>query len=120
MRSKERIPILLGLLEAYWHQVPDLRLCQLLVSLVGDDNFYVEDDVIEKKLKELLNIKEVAEETITLTLKEIIARFHECWQIGVNPHTVSEGADPNTLKTLTKSQALAFMHEHEFSVRKNK
>jgi uncharacterized protein YihD (DUF1040 family) len=56
-RDFNRIDRILKLIEFQWKTNPDLRLCQLICNLSGmkyhlKDIFYVEDDIIEKKLKE--------------------------------------------------------------------
>ena len=55
MRDKERINRITKQLNELWHTVPDWRLGQLLVNAtnITDDMFFVEDDVIEKRLSEL-------------------------------------------------------------------
>lgn len=57
MREKERIKRILILLEEIWNEVPELRLGQLLYNLADfhGDIFYIEDDVIEKKLQDALD-----------------------------------------------------------------
>lgn len=53
MRNPARIPKILALLERYWELHPDLRLGQLLYSLLPanlDDPFYLEDDVLVERL----------------------------------------------------------------------
>jgi len=57
MRDPKRIVRILKLIEKIWKKNPDLRLCQLLGNTVERlDNhciYYVEDDKLEQKLKEL-------------------------------------------------------------------
>ena len=50
-RRPERIPAILGELQALWQKYPDLRLGQLLINSLseGQDLFYVEDrDLLDK------------------------------------------------------------------------
>jgi uncharacterized protein YihD (DUF1040 family) len=59
MRDKSRIPKVLKLVEQVWTENPDFRLGQLIVSAVRPsvptpDIFHIEDEIIEKKLEELL------------------------------------------------------------------
>jgi uncharacterized protein YihD (DUF1040 family) len=57
MRNKERIDEILGLLSNYWKQYPDLRFGQIAVIISNqNDPFYVEDDVIIKRLQEEIEI----------------------------------------------------------------
>lgn len=57
MRDIDRIDCILGLISKIWHLFPDLRLGQLLYNFAGfgDDDYYIEDDVIEKKLTDFMN-----------------------------------------------------------------
>lgn len=55
MRNPERIDKILGAISHVWREQPDLRLCQLIVNLVGDprlnfDVHSVEDDVLYNEL----------------------------------------------------------------------
>lgn len=63
MRNPDRIDRMLGLLRAYWHAHPNLRLGQIVGNFTprikwvnGDsdpgNSYYVEDDVIERALRE--------------------------------------------------------------------
>lgn len=58
MRDINRIDRILETIKTIWKQNPDLRLCQLLLNLVVDANvlYYVEDDMLEKALKEMYKI----------------------------------------------------------------
>jgi hypothetical protein len=61
MRDKSRIPKLLTLLNEVWTENPDLRLGQLIVNAVrpsapAPQIFSLEDDKMEDKLKELLQL----------------------------------------------------------------
>lgn len=54
MRNPNRIPRILSQIKAIWEKNPDLRLCQLLGNcFVAGDNYYKEDDILEKKLDEV-------------------------------------------------------------------
>ncbi len=67
MRDKKRIKRLLKLIEEIWNKNPDLRLCQLIENVVHhDDNciYHVEDDDLEKKLRDFY-IKENLNENRT-------------------------------------------------------
>lgn len=59
MRDPNRIDRILKLLGKVWKEVPDWRLGQLVSNLVGNDAyiFYVEDDKLEEKLKEIVDSK---------------------------------------------------------------
>lgn len=53
MRDPERIERLLSLIQRVWEKHPDLRLGQLLIvtgAFSAEDNFYVEDNVVEEAL----------------------------------------------------------------------
>jgi uncharacterized protein YihD (DUF1040 family) len=54
MREKDRINRILNNIEELWIANPDLRLMQLLMNVLelNQDPYYVEDDILEKKLKE--------------------------------------------------------------------
>jgi hypothetical protein len=59
MRDKSRIPKVLKLVEEVWTENPDFRLGQLIVNAVRPtvptpEIFSVEDEILEKKLEELL------------------------------------------------------------------
>lgn len=60
MRDPERIDKVLNTIKKIWKQYPDLRLCQLLFNITNDANalYYVEDDVLEKALKDYYKLKE--------------------------------------------------------------
>ncbi len=55
MRDPNRIDRIIGLLRAYWHQHPDLRLAQIVSNLApaayGNDIFYFKDDELEEELR---------------------------------------------------------------------
>ena len=54
VKSKDfqRIYRILELIEKIWTKNPDLRLCQLIGNcFVAGDNYYKEDDELEKRLK---------------------------------------------------------------------
>ncbi len=58
MRNPKRIKPLLRLIEEIWMEMPDLRLCQLIGNCwVAGDNYYKEDDDLEKRFKEVYNVK---------------------------------------------------------------
>lgn len=57
MRDPKRIDRVLVALRNRWHQHPDMRLGQLLVSILGGDEnrmFYTEDEEWERLLQEAL------------------------------------------------------------------
>lgn len=55
MRDPNRINRVVELLRAAWLAEPDLRLGQLLSHIAGTgDVFYIEDGVIERRLKQHL------------------------------------------------------------------
>jgi uncharacterized protein YihD (DUF1040 family) len=53
MRDPKRIARILFLIGRIWVKNPDLRLCQLIGNVVPGDNYHIEDDDLEKKLKTL-------------------------------------------------------------------
>jgi len=55
MRDPKRIDKILNLIKSIWKQNPDLRLLQLLLNAVPEDitSYYMEDDSLEEKLKEV-------------------------------------------------------------------
>lgn len=57
MRDPDRIIRILGLVREIWYRTPDARLTQLIMNALkmNDDPYYVEDDILEEKLKEYLN-----------------------------------------------------------------
>lgn len=61
MRDPERIPRLLKLLEEIWVIDPDLRLGQILEweaqKMPRMDLFYIEDDIMEQRLKARLEVE---------------------------------------------------------------
>lgn len=54
MRDPARIPRILDLVREIWCKNPDLRLSQLIINALGVafDPYYIEDDILEKALKE--------------------------------------------------------------------
>lgn len=57
MRDPNRIPSILTKIEAVWKRHPDMRLGQLLVNLLDPSPnrlFYVEDDVLAKRLADFI------------------------------------------------------------------
>lgn len=56
MRDPNRIPRVLDLLGKVWAEVPDWRLGQLIENIARDmgwdDAYYMEDDDLEKELRE--------------------------------------------------------------------
>lgn len=60
MRDPTRIHRIISMLESYWEQNPDLRLCQIVLNTVNTAAFssspyYVEDDVFEEALRQQLS-----------------------------------------------------------------
>jgi uncharacterized protein YihD (DUF1040 family) len=55
MRDPKRINRMLELIRGIWCQCPDTRLTQLIMNALrmNEDPYYVEDDILEEKLKEL-------------------------------------------------------------------
>lgn len=59
MRDPERIERICNLLKEVWKQYPDWRLGQLIFNLTGIcDCFCVGDNVLEEKLKGVMNLEE--------------------------------------------------------------
>lgn len=58
MRDPQRIKPMLSLIEDIWVKAPDLRLTQLIMNALGinHDPYYIEDDDLEKGLKEYKKI----------------------------------------------------------------
>ena len=54
MRDPKRIDRISKLIKEIWKNNPDLRLTQLIMNALqmNQDPYYVEDDKLEKKLKE--------------------------------------------------------------------
>lgn len=53
MRDRKRIGRILKLVIGIWFKYPDLRITQLLLNcLKGSDGYYVEDELLEQRLKE--------------------------------------------------------------------
>jgi len=54
MRDPARIPRILDLIREIWCKAPDLRLSQLVMNALGVayDPYFIEDDDLEKALKE--------------------------------------------------------------------
>jgi len=58
MRDPNRIPRVLKKVEKFWKKYPNLRLGQLLMIFSeGNDCFYIEDNILEKKLDKESNKK---------------------------------------------------------------
>jgi uncharacterized protein YihD (DUF1040 family) len=51
MRDPKRIVKILCLIETIWKENPDLRLCQLIGNVAPYDNYHVEDDDLENRLR---------------------------------------------------------------------
>lgn len=54
MRSPDRIPDVLEVLEDYWTMYPDMRLGQLLWEIAGEDPFHIEDDILVQLMEKEL------------------------------------------------------------------
>ena len=50
-RNRKRINLILKELQTFWENNPDLRFGQIVVSVLGVDPFYVEDDTTLEKFK---------------------------------------------------------------------
>ena len=58
MRDPKRIDRLLKRIKQIWKKYPDLRLLQLLGNCFpAQDNYYVEDDELEIRLREIYKLK---------------------------------------------------------------
>lgn len=56
MRDIGRIKRIIDLIKKIWYKNPDLRLLQLLGNCFrAGDNYHKEDNLLEKKLKEMYN-----------------------------------------------------------------
>ena len=67
MRDPKRIVPLLCLIETIWKGNPDLRLCQLIGNVAPYDNYHVEDDELERRLKLLyLGEEKIADKKETI------------------------------------------------------
>jgi hypothetical protein len=56
-RNPRRIKRILSLILKIWTKYPDLRLCQLIGNCFElEDLYYKEDDVLERKLKEIYRV----------------------------------------------------------------
>ena len=53
MRDPKRIARILFLVGKIWIKNPDLRLCQLIGNVAPGDNYHIEDEDLEKRLKTL-------------------------------------------------------------------
>lgn len=51
MRDKNRIDPFLEKLGEAWKKVPDWRFGQLIVNVLGEDPFYIEDDKVIEQFK---------------------------------------------------------------------
>jgi len=60
-RNPQRINPMLERIRALWHANPDFRLMQLLQVVIsrGGDHFYLEDDVLDRRLRERMRDWEV-------------------------------------------------------------
>jgi uncharacterized protein YihD (DUF1040 family) len=60
MRDPDRIEKMIGLIRKVWYKSPDLRLTQLIMNALkmNEDPYYVEDDVLEKALKNYYELTE--------------------------------------------------------------
>lgn len=56
MRDPKRIERILSLIREVWYIAPDLRLTQLIMNALkmNEDPYYIEDNILEEKLKELV------------------------------------------------------------------
>lgn len=53
MRDPKRIDRIMLLIGKIWVKNPDLRLCQLIGNVAPYDNYHVEDEDLEGRLKSL-------------------------------------------------------------------
>lgn len=53
MRDPKRISRMLLLIGKIWTKDPDLRLCQLIANVAPYDNYCMEDDDLEDRLRRL-------------------------------------------------------------------
>jgi len=57
MRDPKRISKILKYVEKIWKKNPDLRLSQLIGNcFLAGDLYYIEDDIMEKKLRQIYNV----------------------------------------------------------------
>ena len=60
MRDPQRIEPILNTIREIWYSTPDSRFTQLIMNALkmNKDPYYVEDDILFKKLKEYKNMIE--------------------------------------------------------------
>ena len=56
MRDPSRIYEHLSTLAEIWYKYPDLRFSQLVLNVIGSDDYYTEDDEIFERLKALYKV----------------------------------------------------------------
>jgi hypothetical protein len=54
MREPGRIERILNLVRKIWYIYPDQRFGQLITNCISSEMWFIEDDEIEKRLKEIL------------------------------------------------------------------
>jgi uncharacterized protein YihD (DUF1040 family) len=60
VRDVKRIERIIGLIRKVWYKNPDLRLTQLIMNTlrIHNDPYYIEDDALEKALKNYYELTE--------------------------------------------------------------
>jgi len=51
MRDPDRIPVILQRLEQVWEKYPDLRFGQLILNVLRNDFYYVEDEELAQRVE---------------------------------------------------------------------
>lgn len=71
MRDKNRIPKICEKFEKVWRKYPDMRFGQLVVNCLGVDPYYIEDNIIEKKIEEFGKLSEDTIENFEIIKKTV-------------------------------------------------
>jgi hypothetical protein len=57
MKDSQRIEKMMTKIKEFWQRYPDLRFGQMVLAIFNElDLFYVEDDVFERELDDLLQL----------------------------------------------------------------
>ena len=55
MRNPDRLPDVLAEIYSIWQKMPDMRLGQLIMAVGGEDLFFMEDEVLVKKIHDMFD-----------------------------------------------------------------